>query len=151
MKLHLKKIDNYLIPDDQESGAYLFQMKNGSVIAADVKKPRNYKFHKKYFSLLDYAFDCWEPEPIEYKGVVIEKNSKKFRKDIQIMAGYFDVVVGLRGEVQYVSKSISFGSMEPEDFEKLYSSVINVILKHILKNYSRDDLERVVEDVLRYA
>jgi len=151
MKLHLKKIDNYLIPDDQESAAYLFQCKQGSVLAADVKKPRNYEFHKKYFSLLDYAFDCWEPEPIEYKGMVIQKNQTKFRKDIQIAAGYGEATYNLKGEIQYVSKSIKFGKMEEEEFEKLYSSVINVILDYIFTNYTRDDLERVVEDVLRYA
>jgi len=150
MKLHLKKIDNYLIPDDQESAAYLFQCKQGSVLAADVKKPRNYEFHKKYFSLLNYAYDCFEID-VEYKGQKIEKNFDRFREDIQILAGYGEPTYNLKGEVRYKSKSISFGSMSEVDFDKLYSNVINVILKHIFKNYTRDDLERVVEDVLRYA
>jgi len=150
MELYLKKIDNYMIPDDQESAAYLFQVKNGTVLRGDFKKPRNYEFHKKYFSLLNYAYDCFEID-VEYKGEKVEKNFDRFREDIQILAGYGEPTYNLNGEVRYKSKSISFGSMSDPDFEKLYSSVINVILKRIFKNYTRDDLEKVVEDVLRYA
>lgn len=152
MELYLKAINGHLIADNEESASFLFQMKQGSVLRADVKRPRNYQFMKKYFALLDYAYDSWEPEiPEKYKGHDIEKNKEVFRKNIQIMAGYGYPIITVKNEVRYESKSISFGSMQEEEFEKLYSSVINVVLKHILTNYTRDDLERVVEDVLRFA
>jgi hypothetical protein len=150
MILHLKKIDNCLYPCDDESANYLFQVKQGTVLKANVSKPRNYIFHQKYFALLNLAYDSWDPV-VEHKGVKIEKNFDKFREDIQIMAGYGDAVINLNGEVRYKSKSISFGSMSPEDFEKLYSNVINVILQKVLHTYTEDDLERVVEEVLSFA
>jgi len=150
MELYLKKIDNVLVPDNEESGMYLFQCKNGQVLKASVSKPRNYEFHKKYFALLNYAYDCFNPD-IEYKGEKIDKNFDRFREDIQILAGYGIPTVNLNGEVRYISRSISFGSMSEDDFEKLYSNVVNVILQRVLKGYDREELDKVVSEVLNFA
>lgn len=149
MKLHLKKWGVYLQPDDDESAAWLAKKAQGAVIEAECKEPRNYRFHKKYFALLNHAFDCWEPMQ-EYKGRPIEKNFDRFRKDVQIMAGYYDIVANLKNEPRYESKSISFGSMSEDEFEKLYSAVIDVVLKYILKNYTKDDLENVVMQTISF-
>lgn len=151
-ELYLKKVNGALYPDDTESAELLFNMKQGHVIKAKISSPRNYEFHKKYFALLDHAYESWEPEiPEKYQGMNIEKNRETFRKNIQILAGYGDPVINLRNEVKYESKSISFGKMEAEDFEKLYNSVLNMILKHVLTKYTKDDLERVVEEILRFG
>jgi len=101
--------------------------------------------------LLDHAFDAFEQIEVEYKGVVVAKEKKKFRKDVQIMAGYGYPVVNINGEVRWESKSISFGKMEDDEFEKLYSAVLNVILQKVLTTYTRDDLDRVVEQILNFS
>jgi len=150
MEILLKKVDNALYPIDDEGGQWLFQCKNGQVLKAKISKPRNIQFHRKYFALLNHAFESYEPTA-EYRGVVIEKNFEYFREQIQIFAGYGYPVVNLKGEIRYKSKSISFGSMAPEDFEKLYSSVITVILQKVLTSYTEDDLERVVAEILSFA
>jgi len=150
MKLFLKYMNGSLHASDEEAANYLFQIKQGTVLSCEVKKPRNYEFHQKYFALLNLAYDSWNPE-VEYKGEIIQKNFDTFRENIQILAGYGDLTFNLNGEPRYRSKSISFGSMSHEDFEKLYSSVINVILQKVLHSYSEDDLERVVEEVLRFS
>lgn len=150
MRLYLKKVDSCLYPADDESAKYLFQVKNGTVLSADIKKPRNYDMHKKYFALINLAYESFEPD-VEYKGQKIEKNFDRFRDDIQILAGYGIPTVNLKGEVRYISQSVSFGSMSQDDFEKLYSNVINVILKHVLTSYQREDLEQVINEVLNFA
>lgn len=164
MEILLKKIDAALYPADDEAANYLFQCKQGQVVKAKISKPRNMAFHRKYFALMKYAFEHWNlPEislqgrPISkdndiyyYNGQKIEKNYKTFRKNIQILAGFGDPIFTLNGDVRFESKSISFGSMEADDFDKLYNSVINVILKHVLKNYTKDDLDQVVAEILRF-
>ena len=150
MEILLKKIETSLYPIDDEGANYLFQCKQGQIVKAKISKPRNILFHRKYFSLLNLAFEAFEPN-VKYKGQIIEKNFERFREDIQILAGYGIPTVNIKGEVRYISKSISFGSMEEDDFDKLYSSVINVILKHILTNYKHEDLEQVVNEVINYG
>jgi len=149
MDILLKKIDNALYPIDAEGAQWLFQCKNGQVVKAKVSKPRNIQFHRKFFALLNHAYESYEPI-VEYKGEIIEKNFDYFREQIQILAGYCYPVFNLKGELRLKSKSISFGSMSAEDFEKLYSAAINVILQNVLTNYTEDDLDRVIEDILRF-
>jgi hypothetical protein len=150
MKLYLKYMNGALYPDNEESANYLFQVKQGNVLSCDVKKPRNYEFLKKYMAMLNHGFEHWEPET-EYKGIVIEKNFDKFREDVQIMAGYNDPYFNIKGELRLKSRSISFGNMSEEDFEKLYSAVINVLLNMVFQNYKREDLDDVVNELLRFG
>ena len=116
-----------------------------------LRTPGTYKFHRKFFALLDVAFDAWEPSPVEYKGQVIEKNRQRFRKDLIILAGFGEPIFNIKGEVRYEAKSISFAKMNSEDFESLYSKVIDVILRRILTNYTRDDLDQIVQKVLNFG
>ncbi len=150
-EIYLKKVFGVLGPNDDDAKEYLEKLKSGEVIKATVTRPRNYDFHKKLFALLDVAYDAWEIEPVEYKGVPIEKNKTRFRKDITIMAGFYEMVVNVKGEVRAQAKSISFASMSEDEFSELYSKIIDVILKRVLKNYTRADLDRVVEEVMSFT
>lgn len=152
MKITLIKHENGLKLADDESFEAIAKVKSGTALICEVTKPRNYQFHKKYFSLLDFAFENWDPEEKMYKGEVIQKNKERFRKDIQILAGYGYPVVNIKGEVRYESKSISFGSMDNEEFERLYQSVITVIIEKVLTGYDRQELDNVVSHLLsRFA
>ena len=143
MKLHLQKVGGGLIPVSQDDKDYLDKLKLGQVIHADFKKMRNYEFHKKYFALLDFLYDNWETDN--------EKCFDQFREDVTILAGYYKQQTRLNGDIRTVAKSISFGSMEAEDFEKLYSKTIDVGLKYILKNYTRDDLDEVLANLMGFV
>ena len=114
-------------------------------------KPRNYKFLQKFMVLMQYSFDNWEPDQVTYKGEIVAKEFNRFRKDITIMAGHHYTTFDFNGNVHLHAKSIAFGSMEEEDFEKLYSAVIDVILKKVLTNYSREDLDEVVRNILSFT
>lgn len=146
--------DGLLRPTDDESIEALSKVKLGQVLHGEFTRMRNYKFHKKWFSLVQYGFDHWCPAELsdpKWAGVTPEKSFDRFRKDITIMAGYYDATYRLDGSVRIEAKSISFGSMSPEDFEALYSSTIDVILKHVLTNYDRAELDRVVDQILGFA
>lgn len=147
----IKKIPNGFIPvmDMSEPGVFE-NIKLGEIIQVSVTKPRNIMRHRKFFALLNLAFDGWEPIEKTHNGIPANKSFERFRKDIVCQAGYYDVVANLRGEVRAEAKSIAFGSMDDFEFDKLYNDVVNVILKHVLQHYNRDDLDNVIEQIIRF-
>ncbi|MBY0243512.1 MAG: DUF1367 family protein [Burkholderiaceae bacterium] len=147
----LMKVANVLVPHDEVAADFIQKMKAGALMHADFKKVRNWKFHKKYFALVSFAFDQWEPRSgLTYQGQAVAKNKERFRKDIAILAGFFETTVNLKGEVRLEAKSISFAQMDEIEFEALYNETINVILQRVLTKYTRDDLDAVVEQLLRF-
>lgn len=139
-----------LAPADQQAVDWIAKIKIGQIVRAEVTKPRNLKFHRKYFALLNFAFDAWEPQTKEYKGEPVQKNFDQFRRDVTILAGYYEASYNLKGEVRLTAKSISFASMDEDKFGKLYSATISVVLSRILTNYTRSDLDEIIEQLLRF-
>lgn len=145
-----KEFGGFLVPADEESTEAINTIKNGQGVRLTMKKIRNVGFHQKYFALLNLAYDAWEPMA-EYKGEKVQKNFDQFRNDITVLAGFSEATVTLRNEIRFKAKSISFGSMSQEDFEILYSRTIDVILSRILTNYTKDDLDNVVSNILGFS
>ena len=116
--------------------------------------PRNPKFHRKLFALLDVGFEAWEPNRVRksYKGRAMEKNREQFREDITIMAGFYEQTFDLKGRMVIRAKSISFAKMDDAEFELLYSAVIDVLLREVCTTYkNRAELDSVVERVIGFA
>lgn len=147
----MKVSGGLLAPVDQQAIDYISKMKLGAGVTVDVKRHRNPGFHKKFFALLNLAFEAWEPGERAYQGELVRKNFEQFRNDITVLAGYFDMAITLKGETRLTAKSISFASMGQDEFEELYNAVINVVLQKILTNYSRDDLDNVVNQILGFT
>ena len=140
-----------LAPVDQQGIDYLAKLKLGAGVKVKVTKHNNVAFHRKMFALLGLAFDAWESPALEYRGEAITKTIEQFREDITILAGFFDTAVRLDGSIRFTAKSWSFERMDDEEKERLYNSIINVVLSRILTKYTRDDLDNVVEQLLRFA
>jgi hypothetical protein len=68
-----------------------------------------------------------------------------------VMAGHYEMAVNMRDEVRLTAKSISFANMSQDEFEALYSATVNVVLAKILTQYTRDDLDNVVNQVLGFV
>ena len=134
-------------PQDAE---LLKRFKLGDIAKGKFTKVRNPKFLAKFFAMLNVGFDAFEPVT-EWKGHRVQKNYDRFREDVIITAGYFDIVPLLNGEFKAKAKSISFAGMEEPEFEKLYSEVANVLLEKVLTNYTRDDLDNVVNQILGFV
>lgn len=144
-----------LIPATDEDAEALRKVKAGAAVRVEVKQIRNYKFLQKWFTLAKYAFDIWSDRvpAQEYKGQPVRPSFDRFRKDLIILTGNFDATYNARGEVRLEAKSISFASMGEDDFEKLYSETINVILAKILggTGMTEEKLRNHVDNVLAYA
>ena len=148
----------HLIPASLHDQQAFEKLKCGVAYQINATIPRNAKFLRKFFVLLGVAFDHWEPQPINEKYErygTPEKDPERFREEILIMAGHCHAVFSIRhGELRYVAKSIAFGSPDcPDDtvFEGIYNRSVDVILKMILTNYTRDDLDAVVAELLSFT
>jgi len=143
--LHLRRTQQGFVPDTAEDWEQAKRFKLGSVTKAEVVNPRNIKFLRKCFALLQVGFGLWEETGIraQYKGEEIKPNFERFRKDVIILAGFGYPVVNLRGEVRYEAESISFGNMDEERFEKLYNAVLSTIVHKVMRG-------RISEERLRY-
>jgi hypothetical protein len=147
---YLKKLLNGFAPDITLNEPDVFnRVKVGETIKIVFSKPRNKDFHRKYFALLNIGFDAFEPQA-RHKGVTVDKNFNLFRKDIIIQAGFYEVSVNLNGELRLIAMSISFENMDETKFNDLYNKSVNVILQKVLTNYTRADLDEVVDQVLRF-
>jgi len=143
--------------DDKADWAKFWQtikrMEPGEIIKFSFKKMRNGKFHRKFFALLNFAFDAWEPnrQRKTYKGIPVAKNFDRFRKDVIIQAGFYEQTFNLDGEMKLEAQSISFANMDDLEFERVYSAVADVILQKVLISYNgREELDAVIETMMRF-
>lgn len=146
-----KAIDGYG-KDDRASWRRFWKriinLNPGDLVEVDMVIPRNQRFHRKFFALLEIGFDAWEPT-LEHDGNPVEKNFEQFREDVTILAGHYVQTWTLDGEMRLRAKSISFASMDDEEFERVYSSVADVLLSRVLSRYEgRSELDRVVDQIL---
>jgi len=152
MNVNLTKISSGFIPTDPSTRDWWEELKDGQVVHADFKKVRNYSFLKKYFALLNTAYNYWEPGEVNSKYGVPEKNFDRFRADLTILAGFYENTVRLDGTVRIEPKSISFAKMDEEEFERLYNKTIDVLLKYVYgKEMSRDDIDKLVNEILEFV
>jgi len=145
-----KTLGGALAPLDPQAAEYIAKLKTGAAVRATVKQQRNPRFHRKFFALLNLAFDAWEPTQATYRGQVVGKNFEQFRNDITVLAGFYEMAVNLRGETRLTAKSISFANMDQAEFDDLYNATVNVILKHVLTQYSREQLDAVMDQLIGF-
>ncbi|MFA5300292.1 MAG: DUF1367 family protein [Lutibacter sp.] len=120
----------------------LLKMKEGDYIEVETWKERNINFHKKYFALMNCTINHLpESFDVEFKSL------DNLRKYVTICTGRFDLLPSLKGQPIPVAHSISFKNMDEAEFSDLYSDSLNVILKHFLKDISKEDFEN---DILNF-
>ena len=154
MEIFLIKGVNVLFPWNEEEEEKLKQIKMGSMVRCKVTVPTNPKFRHKWWVLAKLAFDFWTEHyqrPM-HKGIEIEPNFDKFRKDLTIDAGFFHWVIRLNGDVEKEADSLAWGSMKEETFTKLYSASINVVLKEVYKmQMTEEQLRNAVEEIISFS
>ena len=137
------KLKNVLYPCPDSDMDQIRKLPKHQPLRVKITRIRNVEFHRKYFALMNMAFDYWEP-PSDYAG---EKNFQRFRDDVTILCGFYDQYVRLNGDVRLEAKSISFANMDQDEFEELYSKTIDVIIKYVLTNYTGEELQRVLRQI----
>ena len=136
MKLLVKKHFGKLVPLYNSDAEKLKEckLKEGETYEVEIKRKRNYDFHKKYFALVNMCFDNQEQfEELEH-----------LRNYLTCKAGYFVKIPTPEGEM-ILHKSISFAKMDDIEFDQLYQKTIDVICKFL--KVSEGDL---LDEILNY-
>jgi len=128
-----------LIPVDEIDEAEFERCKPGVDLRADVVQPRNPKFHRKAFALLNLVWPHTNYPTVD-----------RLRSAMTIGAGFVDEVVNpLTGEVSWVPKSWEFAQMDNMEFEELFNRLVDVGIK-LLGKSSRDDWPELEQELARF-
>lgn len=140
MKLFLLNTSHGLVPMYDADYDEKKKLKLGVTYAAEIKPARNFQFLKKYFSLINAA---WEFLPESQQKGFREK--ELFRKYVEVAAGHCDLFYSpIRKEWVEVPRSIAFDKMDEAEFEDLYTRVRNVIDAILAPFITQEDFERVL-------
>lgn len=144
MELRLVKEGSYLAPYDTASEEWLLSKGSGQYFVCDLRTPRNYEFHKKFFALLNIAFPYWNPDSITNQYGEVERSFDQFREDITILSGYFEQTFRVDGSVRVRAKSISFSAMDNEDFSVFYNKAVSAVIKHVLIGWTIEQVDEAI-------
>ncbi len=143
MEIYCKVTDAGLVPMYGSDLDEKKRLKKGEEVFCVIRKPRNYKFHKKFFALLRLTLDNL-PERMERGlGITCEEDLLDCLKlDLGLAK-----TVELGGRQYIRTGSISFGSMDETEFEKFYGRCTDIILDKYLRGTERTAL---AEEIWRY-
>lgn len=127
IKLH----GGVLSPINETEAERLKRFKNGEAYEVDITLTRSPHFHRKVFAFFDFCFDHWSAEYAGYECSDEYTQKEEFRKNLTILAGFYDVVTTMRGETRLRAKSLAYASMDDEEFSRCYSALINAAIKHV--------------------
>lgn len=96
------------------------KLKAGVEFQCSVVKIRNYKFHKKYFALINLVFNNQE----------VYSDINLLRRDLTKVSGFYTVRKDLEGNEVVDVDSISFSKMDELKFNDLYSKTLDSIVKY---------------------
>ena len=138
MKLNVCNTPHGLVPCYDCDFDEKKKLKLGQYYSVEVKLLRNYEFHKKYFALINLSWDYLTEKQQEFF-----KDKDKFRKTIEMTAGYCDTIYSIkRKEWIDVPLSISFDKLDEAGFSELYERVKDVLFMTALKHVSFEEFQK---------
>lgn len=109
----------------------LQRFKNGEMYTAEIKLSRNPAHHRKVFAFFNFCFAHWSAERAGLESMDEVSQFDRFRKDLTILAGFYEQTMRLNGEIRTEAQSLAFSNMDQEQFERCYSALINAAIKHV--------------------
>lgn len=116
------------------------KLKVGSDVVCSIKRARNYRFHKKFFALLNLCLENM-PEERAFAWNIWSVEDLKFA--VKLDLGYAKVD-SLCGRTVVREKSIAFDKMDESEFERFYKDAVNVICKKYLRGVDSGCLEEEI-------
>lgn len=150
-KLHMTRTPVGLVPCDQQGIEWLNKVALGKPVDVSVAQPRNGRFHRKFFAMLNVAYENHEWPELDTQWGKATVSFDLFRKYVTVRAGHYEAALTPHGEVRAEPKSIAFSSMDEDDFSRVYSDVLNVILREFLTNWTHGDMDHAVNQMMAFA
>ena len=114
-------------------------MKPGTWVRMEWARPRNGRFHRKFFALLQLVAENSETYNTTEKALVA----------VKLVTGHFDLMLHPEtGEIMQIPRSISYDSMEQDEFDRFYSAAIDGVLQHILPHLDKERAERLIDMIV---
>jgi len=129
MKLFLRNTISGLVPLYPSDFDEKRKLHLGEDYECDIRNPRNVGFHRKFFALLN----------VGHENTKLDMPFDAYREYMLIKAGYFIAYQTPRG-VFYTPKSISFSSMSQDQFEEVYSRILDKIIEDV--GITKEDVEK---------
>lgn len=131
--LLVKQLDNSFKSAYDSDYESIKKIKAGALVKCRITQPRNIRFHRKFFALINLVFQNQETYI----------NIEHLRKDLTIASGFYEERKNLKGEAILEAKSISFAKMNQESFNDYYSKVVDSIVKYF--HFDKQDIINNVE------
>ena len=123
MKIHLKKHNGALIPVDQTGQDYIDGLKRNTWYSCEMKKPRNGKFHSKFFLLLGFVVDNSD----FYSGMPKPMGIENLLNRVKFTTGHYETYK-IGDVLMAKTKSIAFAKMDNIQFEEFYTGACAAII-----------------------
>jgi len=134
MKYYFYKTTNGLMPMDNCKP--FDKLEIGEEIEIDITSKRNIQFHKKFFALIKLAFDNQD----------YYTDLEDLRKDLIKVAGFYENRTNfITGEIETKHNSISFSSMNNDEFQEVYNKVLQVV-----SEFLNTDKEELINELLQF-
>lgn len=136
MKLKLLNTVQGLKPLYDEDFDEKKKLKIGEVYTAEVKKARNIQFHRKYFALINCAWEYQNEKVVNHFNNSVDA----FRKTVEIAAGWYEPIYLIsKKEWSQAPKSIAFDKMDEAEFTELYDNVKRVLFQTFLRHIDEEE------------
>lgn len=136
MEIHLVRTSIGLQPYSDDDYEQLRKVKVGSVVKAKIVMPRNVKFHRKFFALINAAWDC-----LTDRQRANLRSRETFREQLLITSGFSEPLYDINGrKFLERARSISFAKMDEPAFDEVYNRVLDTVLTILVANNVPEDL-----------
>ncbi len=136
MKIEVIKLAGGLLtPASDIEVEKLTKFKTGEQYQVEIKLTRNPAFHRKVFQFMSFCYQYWRGSN---EFISEAKQFDVFRKNLTVLAGFYDSAYAINSSVIITAKSLSFSNMNQSDFEECYNALINAALTHIFTNANAD-------------
>ena len=138
MKMYLVNTINGFICANDNDYDEKRKLKIGEVYKCEIKKARNYELHKKYFSLIQCAWDYQD----ENRQAHFKNSSELFRKYVEVASGHCELYYSPKlNDWVEIPKSISFEKVDEFEFREIYEKVRNTLFTVFLTHISIEEFE----------
>ena len=138
MKLFLLNTRQGLKPMYDEDYDEKKKLKIDEVYEAEIRLPRNLRFHRKYFALIRCSWEYLTEQQQKF----FKNDIEVFRKSLEVTAGWCEPVYAIDSQEWYhAPKSIAFDKMKEDEFEHLYNAVRDILFRAIIPQISKEEFE----------
>ena len=127
-----------LYPADAMTEEKLAKMKLNTELAVEITRPRNLKFHNKFFGMLAKIHPHVDDKLFPTEQALLDS--------LKILAGWTTRIwLPDRQKWGLIPKSISFAKMTQDEFDEFYNVAVRIISEKILPGMDKKLIDEIVE------